>query len=340
MPVLNDVVFGGAIFPSEIQVEIVLGEPSTGSDTPSIEVIEEVAGILSGMTQLTQGMSYVDVNFGAAQPTADWVLVGLSISNLADLTPLNLWPGVVTNKSTTGFRLQLNGLPDSGNYFLHWSIRGAFGYYFTGPESGIVDVASTAFSVSLPPGSSLSGSVIITPHDGGAGGTFTPATVSLTVASPSATFTYTPSTDGTVAIGVTNNRGLSDPASKTYVVSLVAATTYTFSGPSSGEVDIESTDFTVELPTDTSVPSAVTITPDDSSDGVFTPTTVELTTSAPSATFTYTPASVGAKTISVTNDGGLTNPRQLTYTSTAPFSPTDISGAKTVVESGFHRWLE
>jgi hypothetical protein len=45
---------------------------------------------------------------------------------------------------------------------------------------------------------------------------------------------------------------------------------------------------------------------------------VNLTTGAPSATFTYTPASTGVKTISVTNNGGLTDPSSLSYTASAP----------------------
>ena len=63
----------------------------------------------------------------------------------------------------------------------------------------------------------------------------------------------------------------------------------------------------------------VTVTPSDGGGGgTFTPTTVGLTTAAPSATFTYTAGSAGVKTIGVTNDGGLTNPGSLSYTASAP----------------------
>ena len=66
----------------------------------------------------------------------------------------------------------------------------------------------------------------------------------------------------------------------------------------------------------------VTVTPSDGgAGGTFTPTTVALTTAAPSDTFTYTPATDGDITISVTNDGGLTNPANLTYESVAPVVP-------------------
>jgi hypothetical protein len=77
---------------------------------------------------------------------------------------------------------------------------------------------------------------------------------------------------------------------------------------------VPSTNFTVALPAGGGVIGTVTVTPSDGGGGgTFAPTTVNLTTGAPSATFTYTPASTGAKTISVTNSGGLTNPGNLSY---------------------------
>jgi hypothetical protein len=279
-----------------------------------INIIDEVDGIINGITALVEDQGYVDVVFGE-QPSANWVLIEASIFNLSDSTPLNVWPGVLTSKTTTGFRLQLNGTPDSGNYYLTWSIKGVFGYTLSGPSSGRKNVASSPFTVSLPNDATTSGTVVITPSDGGAGGTFTPSTVSLTVAAPSATFTYTPSTYGARTISTSNDRGLTDPAQIAFTSTV---DTYTLSGPSSGTEGQPSTDFTVALPVGGAVIGTVTVTPDDGGDGgTFNPTTVELTTLAPSATFTYTPASVGAKTISVTNDGGLTNPANLTYTASA-----------------------
>ena len=101
---------------------------------------------------------------------------------------------------------------------------------------------------------------------------------------------------------------------------VIHATTYTLTGPSGGVAGTPSANFTVSIAQvpPTSVPAPVTVTPSDGGGGgTFTPATVSITTGAPSATFTYTPASSGAKTISVTNNGGLTNPANLTYTATA-----------------------
>lgn len=176
----------------------------------------EIEGVLSGITPLVSGQDYIDVSLGSDQPNANWTLLETSIINTDDINPINVWPGVVTIKTVTGFRLQLNGTPDSGNYFLHWSIKGASGFFFTGPSSGAQDAPSSAFEVSLPDESGLVGSVIVTPHDGGAGGTFTPSTVALTIDAPVATFTYTPTTSGTRTLTVTNNRGLSNPVGISY----------------------------------------------------------------------------------------------------------------------------
>jgi hypothetical protein len=99
-------------------------------------------------------------------------------------------------------------------------------------------------------------------------------------------------------------------------VSIGAISAITMTGPTSGTVSVASTPFTISAngPVGTSI--VVTMS-DAANGGTFTPTTVTLTTGSPSQTFTYTPASVGAKTISVTNVLGLTPPGNITYTSNA-----------------------
>lgn len=102
------------------------------------------------------------------------------------------------------------------------------GATMTGPTTGAVSVASSNFTIALTPvGGTLSGAVVYTPSDGGAGGTFTPTSRSLTQAAPSGTFTYTSSAAaGVRTISVTNDRGLANPANLTYT-STVAASVYT-----------------------------------------------------------------------------------------------------------------
>jgi hypothetical protein len=285
------------------------------------------------ITQLVNGQGYIAVVFATVQPDSSWEFTNLQVVNTTDPSPLNIREGLLTAKSASGFTLQLEGLPDSSNYYLHWGFTGtggavapSTGYVLSGPSSGAIGTASTAFTVHLPTGGTVPGPVTVTPHDGGGGGTFTPTSVVLTTAAPSATFTYTPASYGAKTISVTNSGGLTDPASLSYTS---VASTYTLTGPSSGTVLVASTNFTVALPGGGSVSGTVTITPNDSSGGgTFTPTTVNLTTGAPSATFAYTPATTGAKTIGVTNNGGLTNPGSLTYTVSGAFDPSSVVGLK------------
>jgi hypothetical protein len=194
----------------------------------------------------------------------------------------------------------------------------ATSYTLTGPSAGIVSIASTNFTVAIPGGSILPAPVTITPHDAGAGGTFTPTTVNLSTGTPSATFTYTPASTGAKTISVTNSSTLTNPANLTYTVSGTVATSYTLSGPSSGGTGLASTNFTVAIPGGTTLGSPVTITPSSGGGGgTFTPSSVILSTGSPSATFIYTPASIGTKTISTTNSGALTDPGSLSYLSLA-----------------------
>lgn len=93
---------------------------------------------------------------------------------------------------------------------------------------------------------------------------------------------------------------------------VVPATAVTMSGPTSGTIGVASTNFTIGA--DGDITGTVTVTPSDSgAGGTFTPTTVNISSGSPAATFTYTPASIGTKTISVTNNGSLTNPSNISY---------------------------
>lgn len=99
------------------------------------------------------------------------------------------------------------------------------------------------------------------------------------------------------------------------------ATGITLSGPATGNVGAPSTNFTVGA--NGTLAGSVTVTPSDGGGGgTFTPASVAISPGTPTATFTYTPGSAGAKAISVTNSGGLTNPGALTYTATVPAATT------------------
>ena len=83
----------------------------------------------------------------------------------------------------------------------------ATGVSLAGPAAGSVSAASTAFTVSLTPAGGTSAGDTITPSST-LPGTFTPASVLLTTAAPSLTFTFTPTVQGTHSISIADSGGL------------------------------------------------------------------------------------------------------------------------------------
>lgn len=187
------------------------------------------------------------------------------------------------------------------------------------PTSGGVGVASTNFTVTA--NGALSANVNVTPSDGGAGGTFTPSTVVLEPGAVSDTFTYTPASSGAKTVSITNDGGLTNPASVTYTATGATAVQFN-TAPTTGYTGVASSNFVVGA--NGTITGTVRVTPSDSGGGgTFTPAFVDISSGSPTGSFTYTPASVGAKSISLTNDGGLTNPGAVTYT--AAVAPVSIA---------------
>jgi len=95
----------------------------------------------------------------------------------------------------------------------------------------------------------------------------------------------------------------------------IEADSYTLQAPvnASGPVAVHSDWFTVSLPTLSTVDAVVTVTPTDGEGGTFTPASAKLSNLNPVAKFAYMPASPGNKSISVTNDGGLTDPAPVVF---------------------------
>ena len=123
---------------------------------------------------------------------------------------------------------------------------------------------------------------------------------------------YTGVNGRTLALTGTVTRSGTDP----FVRTAPGATATTLTGPSSGTVSVASTSFTVGA--NGTITGTVTVTPaDGGAGGTFTPTSVAISSGTPTGTFTYTPASTGIKTISISDDGGLTDATSLSYTSNA-----------------------
>lgn len=102
------------------------------------------------------------------------------------------------------------------------------------PASGSVGVASGAFTVGVNGTLGAGVTRVVTPSAGAGGGSFSPATVSLTDAQPTATFTYTPASEGAKSITLTNDGSLSNPAAVSYTVTPPAVTYSATVGPFGG----------------------------------------------------------------------------------------------------------
>lgn len=123
---------------------------------------------------------------------------------------------------------------------------------------------------------------------------------------------------GLGAITETTNKSYLVPGigAVTETQSSTTATTYSFSGASSGKVNVASG--TISLtPTAGNWPSSVTLTlSDGGAGGTLTPSSLSPSagTSTP-VTFTYTPVSTGTKNISSSSGGAMTDPSSWAYNS-------------------------
>lgn len=143
-----------------------------------------------------------------------------------------------------------------------------------------------------------------------AAGSYTPAVISN-------------SESGLIAVWHLDS-SLNDSASGT-----PAATAVTMTGPAGGVVNAASTNFTVGA--DGKITGTVVVTPSSGGGGgTFSPTTLSISAGSPTGAFTYTPATTGAKTISVANNGSLTNPSNITYTATAAPIYTRVDATDTL----------
>ena len=103
--------------------------------------------------------------------------------------------------------------------------------------------------------------------------------------------------------------------------------TATFSGPSSGNVNAASTNFTVTP--DVAINGTITITPTGAGSTGLSPTVLTFSSSATPQTFTITPLTSGAITLTMTNSVGLNNPAALTYTAAAVVPNAPVIGTAT-----------
>ena len=114
-----------------------------------------------------------------------------------------------------------------------------------------------------------------------------------------------------------------------YYFKKLTVSTFTFSGPSSGNINSASTNFTITP--NNLFTGTITITPTGIGSAGLLPKVLTYSNSSASQTFTITPTVVGSITLTATNNGTLINPASLTYTANAvvpgtPTSPVATAG--------------
>ena len=140
-------------------------------------------------------------------------------------------------------------------------------------------------------------------------------------------YTATADSAGKITIVLTALDGDASFLSGIEILASTVAITYNASGPGGGMTGVASTNFTLSV-TGTLTSNTIMTPSDGGAGGIFTPVSIPLAAgSSPSGTFTYTPASVGTKTISFTNNGTLTNPANLFYVASASLTTFAVTNA-------------
>ncbi len=256
--------------------------------------------------------------------------------------------------STPTAQKQYNQAVRWGLTGLAWRARGdseyptATTYTLTAPSpaSGQANMPSGLFTVALPSGKSVANPITITPTCSTGHGSFIPTAAVLTTERPRALFRFVPDqvdANASVSLSFSNDGGLGNPASLSYAVGTakVLAESYRAVGPATGTVNVAAPFALTTTPANAAFPvawlrgggGAITIQPNDQwVGGAFDisgrtgPTSLlSLSADRPSQNFTYTPKTVGAKSLSFPNSVGVPSPSALPFLVTA--TTTAVSSA-------------
>lgn len=209
------------------------------SPSDRAHLVADGTGVLApaaiGRTAVGAGVAYLEADGPAAGPNTVapqhrlMVRVAGSGGAFAEARPLAIGNAFFYSPPSSGsyeFRLDaidvLTGTVAAGTATTTLEVamsEAAATYTLDGPEFVKRGKVSGLFTVTLGPGE-VAAPIQVVPDDGAATGSFTPASVSLTGETRSATFRYTAAADaaGTVTVATTNDSGLADPASLTISV--------------------------------------------------------------------------------------------------------------------------
>lgn len=280
------------------------------------------------MTQVSGGAnSYTVPGTGTSGSLAFLSAISFGLSGAAQATYTGGTSSLYFSNSTS----QVEAMGKAGNggsVVLNWQTAGgvstpyqSYGFVINGSAPAVLTITTQPSAQSVTTGAtatfSVTASAGTTPYtyQWRRNGVNIPSATASSYTTPATTITGGSANNGDVYSVVVTDSVLSTTTSSNATLTVTAgpATAVTASGPGGGTVLVASTNFTVGA--NGTITGTVVVTPSDGGGGgTFTPTTVSISSGSPVATFTYTPSTAGAKTISFTNNGGLTNPANLTYT--------------------------
>ncbi|MFM0160685.1 SGNH/GDSL hydrolase family protein [Paraburkholderia sediminicola] len=182
---------------------------SSGTYTSGVQYILTASIVQStSPSQTTLTATVTDTSGNVISTTSTWTDTTSALQNVAGGL------GICVYQATAS-----GGLSKLATYV--YNTAPATAYTLAGPSTAYQHVTSTNFTVA--PNGVISSAVTVTPSDGGAGGTFSPASVTFAVGNnDSVTFTYTPAASGSITIATSNSGSLTNPSPLTLAVTAAA----------------------------------------------------------------------------------------------------------------------
>lgn len=283
------------------------GVPAADPTTFSLEVSAasfEAGGMVTltcTLDEVATSAVTITLSDGAAPGTFSAATVVIPIGSISgSLTYTSATAGAVTISATNN-----RGLTNPSSVGV--TVTSAAPSSFTMEASTTTPLQGSAVTLTFTLNRVATQDVIIAPADGVAPGGFSASTVTILAGQAVGSLTYTPTAAGEVTLSASNNRGLANPSPLNLTVGA-------FDPPASISLQIDSP--LVRLGRGTPVrfmlnkpaTSDVTIVPDATLPGAFSPPSVTLPAGFQTAVMTFVPTQRGAGVISCTNGAGLANP--------------------------------